>query len=201
MADLFDAPGLDPVDAVHEAEIEEIFDFRGRNRLGQLDDDGFVGFFGQTGVQQGIQDVRGGVGGDVDDEEVAEVVGQGEGREEVVVDAGGQDVVLRVFLDPPDGPPDAVSIHGAYLYEAESQVVEIVVQLSVQVQSGAQAYGVVEFEAEDFPLQADGAVVVDPAAEEPPARYLLDEFEVPEGPFGGLFYVCLADKRLDGDVI
>ena len=66
-----------------------------------------------------------------------EVVGEAERTEVVSGYAGGQDVVLRVLLDAPDGPADAVSIHGTYLYKAESQVVKVVVELSVQVETGA----------------------------------------------------------------
>ena len=182
-AHLIDIPGLDTVDAVHEAVIGYFFDFRVGDDLGELDDDRFVDILGHAGVQDGVYDVRveGCRGREVQDEEVAEVVGEGEGGQVVGVDAGGQDVVLGVFLDPFDGSPDSVSTHWANLYKTESQIVKVVVQLSIDVQAGAQADGVVEIEPEDFALQAGGSVVVDPAADEASARYLFYQFEIPKG--------------------
>ena len=202
-AHLIDIPGLDTVDAVHEAVIGYFFDFCVGDDLGELDDDRFVDILGHAGVQDGVYDVRteGGGGREVQYEEVAEVVCEGEGGQVVSVDAGGQDVGLGVFLDPPDGPTDSVRSHGTDLYKAESQVVKVVVKLSVDIQSCAESDRVVEVQAEDLALEADGAVVVDPAADQAPTGDLLDEFEVSKGDLGGALDVHPPGERSDREAI
>ena len=99
------------------------------------------------------------------------------------------------MLDAADGPADAVGVHRADLDEAEAQVIQVVIEFAVDVQAGAEADGVVEVDAEDFALQAGGAVVVDPAADQAAARNSFDQLEVPECRPGGLFDVRVADKR------
>ena len=71
----------------------------------------------------------------------------------------------------------------------------------MDVQAGPQADGIVEGESEDFSLQAEGTVVVDPPADGPPEGDFFDEFEVPEGYLGGPFDLGVAYERLDDYII
>ena len=111
-------------------------------------------------------------------EEIAEIICEAEGFQVFAGDAGGYYVVGLVVLEILEGPAYRRQVaEGANLYKAESQVVKVVVKVSFNVQSGAQAYGIVEIDPEDFLFQSCGAVAVYDAVKETASGYHAFELE------------------------
>lgn len=149
---------------------------------------------GEAGVKKGI-DCGGEIdAGDVNDEEVAEIVGEGEGLLVVGIDAGGEDVVLGVCLKVPDCVAHRFGIEGTYFDKAESEVVEVVIQVAFGVKTGTKAQGIVEIQAENLSLKAAGAVIVYQATDETAAGNAAYNLEIAQSYAAGALLVHPADK-------
>ena len=110
-------------------------------------------------------------------------------------------IVRRIGLDVVYGLAYSVRAHRSDFRETESQIVEIVVQLAVDVKSRAESDRIVETESEDFALQAFLVVGVNPPVDFPPEWDLADELKISETYPGSAVCVHITGQRLDYGII
>ena len=119
----------------------------------------------------------------------------------VGVYADGKNALLRVLLDVPYGLAYARGAHRPYFHETETEIAQVVIQFAMDIETGAEADGVAERQAEHLARQDLAAVPAQEPRDAASERNPAEQFEIAQAYPGGLLEIHLPDKRSNYDTV